>query len=145
MTIVQLSTIATSALTSAGLSSVHLESQIDGISTPESRQIGLDQVADVITADRKLVRAATSSFGVAGGSASVTGSLAINTGLSALSRAILVIRGALTSSAAAVSWSPLASAGWFSAFVYANPLSSTNAPALSVAAVTVDWIAQGTV
>jgi hypothetical protein len=43
-----------------------------------------------------------------------------------------------------VSWSALASTGYFSAFVYANATATNVAAVLSVAPVTVDWIAVGT-
>jgi Ni,Fe-hydrogenase I cytochrome b subunit len=103
--------------------------------------------ADIATAltSAAMVTGVASGYAIARGTASVTGNAAVNTGLTTLVSVALAIKGVLTSSAAAVSWSALASTGYFSAFVYANPVSSTEAPAQGTAATTVSWIAVGTI
>lgn len=137
----QLDSVATSAVTSSAAFVI----QDVTLSDPNTRQLSLAQVSALVVADQKIVRALTSSAGIANSSASVTGTSSINTGLTTLMNVALTIRGALSSSAAAVSWSALASSGWFQARVYANPVSSSEAPALSTIAQTVDWIAVGTI
>lgn len=139
-TINELDTVSTSAAAAAGLSAINFEVQITGLSDPESRQMTEQQILDVA----KAVRAVSSGTILASGSASITGSSAINTGLGLVTRAFLTIRGVLGSSSAAVSWSALASSGYFNACVFANPVSSSSAPALSSVPVTVDWICVGT-
>lgn len=149
LTIAELSTVASSAVTSAGLSSSLMPIQVDGLTAPETRQLTLAQLATVIASAvvtaGSAIKGTAAGVGQANGSASVTGSSAINTGLTTLTRVILSIRGALTSSAASVSWSALASSGYFSAFVYAVPTATNVAPALGITATTVDWIAVGTI
>ena len=143
LTIRALSTIATASVQAAGLSSAAVPIQVAGLSAPETRQLSLQQVNDIIVAASKLIAGTSSSFVAARGSAAVTGSSAINTGLAVITNLVVAIRGALGSSSAAVSWSALASSGWFSALVYANATATNVAPALSTIAVTVDWISVG--
>lgn len=149
LTIRQLSTVATTAVSSAGTSSTFLPIQVAGLTAPETRQLSAAQLADVI-ATAVLTAAKGIKSSVAGvaqviASSSITGSATVNTGLTTLTNVILSIRGAFTSSAMGVSWSALASSGYFSAFVWANPTATNVAAALSVAPVTVDWIAVGTI
>jgi hypothetical protein len=148
LTILELSTVATSAVSSAGNSSVAIPIQIDGYTAPETRQLTLAQLAEVIAAAvvtaGNAIKSTTAGVAQVVASSSITGSATVNTGLTTLTNVILAIRGGLTSSAAGVSWSALASTGYFSAFVYANPVSSSDAPALSTTPVTVDWISVGT-
>lgn len=149
LTIAQLSTVATSAVSSAGNSAVAMPIQVDGLTAPETRQLTFDQLAEVIAAAvvtaGLAIKASTAGVAQIASSSSITGSATINTGLTTLSRVVLSIRGALSSSASAVSWSALASSGYFSAFVYANPTATNVAPAVSTLATTVDWIAVGTI
>lgn len=91
-----------------------------------------------------LVAGVAAGYKIARGTASVTGNSAVNTGLATLVSVTLAIVGVLSSSAAAVSWSALASTGYFSAYVYANPTATNVAPAQSGIAQTVSWIAVGT-
>lgn len=91
-----------------------------------------------------IVVGVAAGYKIARGTASVTGNTAINTGLATLVSVGLNIVGVLTSSASALSWSALASTGYFSAFVYANPTATNVAPAQSVQATVVSWSAQGT-
>lgn len=138
-----LSTVATAAVTS----SANFEIQDVGQPNPQSRQLNLLQIFGLSTIFRALhsgVTALSSASRIASGSASVTGTLAINTGLTTLTNVTIALRGAPTSSGLVATWSPLASAGWFSALVWANPVSTTTASAASVLATVVDWIAVGT-
>lgn len=143
LTLLELSVVPTSTVQAAGLGTVVTAVQSTGFAAPQTRQLTLQQINDIVVAASKLIAGLTSSQVHARGSASVTGNSAINTGLASIVNLCVSIRGALASSVAAVSWSPLASAGWFSALVYANPVSSTTAPAQSTIAATVDWIAVG--
>ena len=77
-------------------------------------------------------------------SASVTGTLAINTGLTTITNVVVSLRGTPTSTTNEVTWSALASSGWFSALTWAQATATNVNPVASGSAATVDWIAFGT-
>lgn len=100
--------------------------------------------ADLPTATQNAVVGASSGYKLARGSASITGSSAINTGLTTLVTFVLSLAQAASSGAYLVAHSMLASTGWTSAQVYALTSSGSATPVVSSVAATVHWIAVGT-
>lgn len=138
-----LATVVTSAVTS----SANFEIQDAGQANPQSRLLNilqLLQLGPIFRAFHSGVTALSSATRIASSSATVTGTLAINTGLTTLVNVTIALRGAPASSAVLATWSPLASSGWFSALVYALATATNVAPAASTIPQTVDWIATGT-
>ncbi len=100
--------------------------------------------ADLPTATQNAVVGVSSGYKLARGSASITGSSAINTGLATLLSFVLSLAQAASSGAYIVAHSMLASSGWTSAQVYALTSSGSATPVVSSVAATVHWVAIGT-
>lgn len=138
-TLIQLDTVATSSVTPAAVFVIQDES----LSDPNTRQLSLEQLSDLVVAEADAVVATSSGVATAAGTVAFTGTSSINTGLTVASHVIVSLKGSMSSSAASVSWSALASSGWFQGRVYANPVSSSEAPVVSTIPATVSWIAVG--
>lgn len=83
-------------------------------------------------------------YKIARGTQAATGTTAVNTGLATIAAVAVSIVGAISSGTCWVSWSALASTGYFSALVYAQTSSGSGTPAASGVAAVVSWIAVGT-
>lgn len=99
--------------------------------------------ADLPALAQNFIGGLVAGIRAAASSATVTGTLAINSGLTTVANVCITLRGLPSSSAQIATWSPLASTGWFSALVFAVATATNVAPAASTLAQTVDWIAIG--
>lgn len=95
-------------------------------------------------ASANVVVGAAAGYKVARGTASVTGSSAINTGLASIVSFVLSLARAASSGTCWVSHSALASTGYTLAQVWALTSSGDATPVVSSVAATIHWIAVGT-
>lgn len=100
--------------------------------------------ADLPAGPATAVAGVAAGYKLARGSADVTGTLAVNTGLATLGFLVLSLAKACSSGAAWVSHSALASAGWSLLQVWALTSSGDATPVASDVAARVNWISVGT-
>lgn len=139
----QLTTVATTAVTS----SANFEIQDAGQPNPQSRQLNLlaiFQLFGIFRATHSGVTALSSGMRIAAGTASVTGTLAINTGLTTVAYTLVSLGQAPTSQVAEVASSVVASSGWTSVAVYAQATATNVNPVVSGTAGVISWISVGT-
>jgi len=107
-----------------------------------ARAIVAADIASALASTAAVIGVAA-GYKLARGTQAATGTTTIATGLASIASVVVSLVGAVSSGTAWVSWSALASTGYFSALVYALTSSGSATPAASGVAAVVSWVAVG--